>query len=118
MSRRRTLHVGLIGSGFMGKAHSNAWRQAPRFFDLPAGVVMKTLCGRDARAVKNTAKNFGWKQSETNWRAVVEDPEIDIIDISTPNDTHAEIAIAAAEAGKAIVCEKPLGRNVAECERM
>src|SRR5207237_2127981 len=74
--------------------------------------------GRDARAVKNAAKNFGWKQSETNWRAVVEDPEIDIIDISTPNDTHAEIAIAAAEAGKAIVCEKPLARNVAECERM
>ena len=118
MTSRRTLNVGLIGYRFMGKAHSNAWRQAPRFFDLAATVCMKTICGRDARAVQKAAADFGWEQSATDWRAVVDDPEIDIIDISTPNDTHAEIAIAAAAAGKAILCEKPLGRNIAECERM
>ena len=118
MTSRRTLHVGLIGYGFMGKAHSNAWRQAPRFFDLPAEVRMKTLCGRDARALKKAATVFGWEKSETNWRAVIDDPEIDIIDISTPNDTHAEIALAAAQAGRAILCEKPLGRDLAEAERM
>lgn len=118
MSARRTLRVGLIGYGFMGKAHSNAWRQAPRFFALPAEVRMSTLCGRDARAVKKAAAQFGWEKTATDWRALVDDPEIDIIDISTPNDSHATIAIAAAEAGKAILCEKPLARNVAETERM
>ena len=118
MTPRRTLHVGLIGYGFMGKAHSNAWRQAPRFFDLPAEVRMKTLCGRDERAVRKAAAVFGWERSATDWRSVVADPEIDVIDISTPNDSHAEIAIAAAQAGKAILCEKPLGRDVAESERM
>src|SRR2546427_8135759 len=118
MTSRRTLHVGLIGYGFMGKAHSNAWRQAPRFFDLPAEVRMKTLCGRDARTLKKAATVFGWEKSETDWRAVIDDTEIDIIDISTPNDSHAEIALAAAQAGKAILCEKPLGRDLAEAERM
>src|SRR5712691_7232269 len=118
MTSRRTLNVGLIGYRFMGKAHSNAWRQAPRFFDLAATVRMKTICGRDARTVQKAAADFGWEQSAGDWHAVVDDPEIDIIDICTPNDTHAEIAIAAAAAGKAILCEKPLGRNIAECERM
>ena len=118
MTTRRTLHVGLIGHGFMGKAHSNAWRQAPRFFDLPAEVRMSTLCGRDARAVKKATADFGWEKSATDWRAVLADPEIELIDICTPNDSHAEIAIAAAEAGKAILCEKPLARDVAEAERM
>jgi predicted dehydrogenase len=118
MTAPRTLRVGLIGYGFMGKAHSNAWRQAPRFFALPAEVRMSTLCGRDARAVKKAAAAFGWEKTATDWRAVVDDPEIDIIDISTPNDSHSAIALAAAEAGKAILCEKPLGRDVAEAERM
>ncbi len=118
MSARRTLRVGLIGYGFMGKAHSNAWRQAPRFFELPAEVRMSTLCGRDAHAVKEAAGRFGWEKAATDWRAVVNDPEIDIIDISTPNDSHAAIAIASAEAGKAILCEKPLARDLAEAERM
>ncbi len=102
----------------MGKAHSNAWRQAPRFFDLPADVRPKTICGRDHKKVAAAAAKFGWEKSVTDWREVVADPEIDIIDICTPNDSHAEIAIAAAQAGKAVLCEKPLGRNVAECERM
>ncbi len=118
MKSRRTLQVGLIGYGFMGRAHSNAWRQAPRFFELPANVRMSTLCGRNARAVKKAAATLGWEKSVTDWRAVVNDPEIDIIDISTPNDSHAGIAIAAAAAGKAILCEKPLARDASEAERM
>ena len=118
MKSRRTLQVGLIGYGFMGRVHSNAWRQAPRFFDLPANVRMSTLCGRNMRALKNAAATLGWERSVTDWRAVVNDPEIDIIDISTPNDSHAEIAIAAAAAGKAILCEKPLARDVGEAEHM
>jgi predicted dehydrogenase len=79
---------------------------------------MSTLCGRNARAVQKAATAFGWEKRATNWRTVVADPEIDLIDISTPNDSHAVIAIAAAEAGKAVLCEKPLARNVAEAERM
>ncbi len=102
----------------MGKAHSNAWRQAPRFFPLPAEIRMKTICGRNAAGVKRAATRLGWETSATDWRAVVADDEIDIVDICTPNDSHAEIAIAAAGAGKAILCEKPLGRSVVECEKM
>jgi predicted dehydrogenase len=115
---RRILRVGLIGHGFMGRAHSNAWRQASRFFDLPAEVRVSTLCGRDPRAVQKAATTLGWEKSVTDWRAVVDDPEIDLIDITTPNDSHAEIARAAAAAGKAILCEKPLARDVPEAERM
>ena len=118
MRLRRTLRVGLVGHGFMGKAHSNAWRQAPRFFQLPADVVLRTICGRNARALKKSATQFGWKKYATDWRAVVNDPEIDIIDITTPNDSHCEIALAAAAAGKAILCEKPLALNVTEAQRM
>jgi predicted dehydrogenase len=118
MPNKRTLGVGLIGYNFMGRAHSNAWRQAPRFFDLPADVRMKTICGRDARKVRAAARKLGWESAVTDSRKVIDDPEIDIVDICTPNNSHAEIAIAAAGAGKAILCEKPLGMNVAECERM
>lgn len=108
--KRRTLQIGLIGYKFMGKAHSSAWRQVGRFFALPADLRLKTICGRDARAVAAAAK--------TDWRAVVDDPEIDVINISTPNDSPAEIALAATAAGKAILCEKPLARDVEEAERM
>jgi len=118
MTPRRTLHVGLIGHGFMGKAHSNAWRQAPRFFDLPANLVLRTICGRNARALKKSAAQWGWEKCATDWRAVVNDSLIDLIDITTPNDSHCEIALAAAATGKAILCEKPLALNVAEAERM
>lgn len=114
----RTLGVGLIGYQFMGKAHSNAWRQAPRFFDLPARIRMKTICGRDKAGVTRAARAFGWEQTELDWRRVVSDPEIDVVDICTPNDSHGQIAIAAARAGKAILCEKPLARNLAEAEEM
>ena len=115
---KKPLSVGLIGYNFMGKAHSNAWRQASRFFDLPAALRLKTICGRHPEKTAAAAAQLGWEQSATDWRAVVDDPEIDVIDITTPNDSHAAIAIAAAEASKAVLCEKPLGMNVPECERM
>lgn len=118
MNSKRKLHIGLIGHGFMGKAHSNGWRQAPRFFELPAEVILQTICGRNARALKKSAAQLGWKQGATDWRRVVEDPKIDIIDISTPNDSHCEIALAAAAEGKAILCEKPLARDLGEAEGM
>ena len=115
---KRTLAVGLIGYKFMGKAHSNAWRQAPHFFDLPAGVRMKTICGRNHAAVKKAAAKLDWENAETDWRSIIADPRIDIVDICTPNESHCEIAVAAAKAGKAILCEKPLARNVNEAEKM
>jgi len=115
---KKSLRVGLIGYNFMGKAHSNAWRQAPRFFDLPADVTLHTLCGRSAGAVQAAARTLGWENAVTDWRQVVADPDIDIVDICTPNDSHCEIAIEAARHGKAILCEKPLGMDVAQCEEM
>lgn len=114
----KTLRVGMIGYRFMGKAHSNAWRQAPRFFPLAADVEMSTICGRDPNGVEEARKALGWSKASVDWRAVVEDPEIDIVDINTPNDSHAEIAIAAAKAGKHILCEKPLGMTVDQCKAM
>lgn len=118
MSTRRTLAVGMVGYKFMGKVHSNAWRQISHFFDLPANVRMKTICGRDAASLRKAAAKFGWEKPEPDWRRMIDDPTIDIVDICTPNDSHCEIALAAALAGKAILCEKPLARNVAEAERM
>lgn len=115
---KRTLNVGLIGYNFMGKAHSNAWRQAPRFFDLPADVCLHTICGRSEKSVEAARVQLGWEHAGTDWRAVVADPEIDIIDICTPNDSHCEIALEAARHKKAILCEKPLGMDVPQCEKM
>jgi predicted dehydrogenase len=114
----KTLRVGMIGYRFMGKAHSNAWRQAPHFFPLKANVEMHTICGRDADGVKAARIQFGWQDSSTDWRAVVNSPEIDIVDINTPNDSHAVIAIAAARAGKHVICEKPLALTVKQAEAM
>lgn len=102
----------------MGGAHSNAWRQAPRFFDLAADVRLKTICGRDRRKAEAAAAKLGWERAATDWHELVADEEINVIDICTPNDSHAEMAIAAANAGKAVLCEKPLARSVAECKRM
>ncbi|MBA3882372.1 MAG: Gfo/Idh/MocA family oxidoreductase [Chthoniobacterales bacterium] len=118
MTTRRTLAVGLIGYGFMGKAHSNAWRQAPHFFALPADVRMKVICGRNSAATAEAARQYGWENVASDWREVVADPEIDVVDIATPNHTHSEIALAAAAARKAILCEKPLALDAAECEQM
>lgn len=115
---KKKINVGLIGYQFMGKAHSNAYRQVGRFFDLPVAVNMHTICGRNATAVTHAAEAYGWQNVETDWRKVVSNPEIDVIDISTPGNTHAEIAIAAAQAGKAVFCEKPIGNTLEEAEAM
>ncbi|MGA2029999.1 MAG: Gfo/Idh/MocA family oxidoreductase [Verrucomicrobiota bacterium] len=114
----RTFRVGLIGHRFMGKAHSNAWRQAPRFFNLKANIERHTICGRNTVGVQSARAQFGWQYAATDWREVVESPLIDIVDISVPNHLHAEIAIAAAKNGKHILCEKPLAMNVKEAEAM
>jgi predicted dehydrogenase len=114
----KTLRVGMIGYRFMGKAHSNAWRQAPHFFPLKAGVELRTICGRDPAALEAARAQLGWENTATDWRAVVNSRDIDIVDINTPNDSHAEIAIAAAQAGKHVLCEKPLALTVKQCEEM
>lgn len=108
----------MIGYRFMGKAHSNGWRQAPRFFPLKANVEMHTICGRDPAGVEDARVQLGWQRTSTDWREVVESPDIDVVDINTPNDSHAEIAIAAATAGKHVLCEKPLALTVEQCEQM
>jgi len=118
MTSRKTLRIGMIGYDFMGKAHSNGWRQVGCFFDLAADVQLRTICGRTAAPLEKARVKYGWDQSSTDWRAVVADPEIDIIDICTPNDSHAEIAIEAARQGKAVICEKPLALDVPQAEAM
>lgn len=114
----RPLRVAMIGYGFMGAAHSVGWRQAPRMFDLPRAVEMSVVVGRNADAVASAAEKWGWAESATDWREVVARDDIDIVDIVTPGDSHAEIAIAALEAGKHVLCEKPLANTVAEAEAM
>jgi predicted dehydrogenase len=114
----KTLNVGMIGYKFMGKAHSNGWRQAPHFFDLPACPVLHTICGRDVKAARQAARQLGWSNVSGDWREVIANPEIDIVDVTTANDTHAEISIAALKAGKAVLCEKPLALTVAEAKAM
>src|SRR5919198_3168981 len=115
---KQTLNIGLAGSGLMGRTHANASLQAPRFLDVPYEPVLKAVCARNADRVKSFASNWGYESIETDWRALVDRKDIDLIDIASPNDTHAEIAVAAARAGKMVMCEKPLGRNAAEAEQM
>jgi len=115
---KKPLNVGVVGYGFMGRTHSNAFVQAPRFFDLPYQPVLKAVCARNAERVKAFASNWGYESIETDWRTLVARKDIDLIDIASPNDTHAEIAIAAARAGKMVMCEKPLGRSAAESGQM
>lgn len=112
------LNVALLGYKFMGKAHSNAYRQVGHFFPSKYQFRMKVICGRDQAAVDEAAHLFGWEQVETDWRKVVERPDIDVIDISTPGNLHHDMAIAAARAGKHIICEKPLGNTLAEAKEM
>jgi predicted dehydrogenase len=112
------LRVGMIGHGFMGAAHSQGWRVAPRFFDLPAQPSMDVIVGRNAEAVAEAAKKWGWRESETDWRKLIERDDIDLVDIVTPGNTHAEIAIAALDAGKHVLCEKPLANTVDEAIAM
>jgi predicted dehydrogenase len=117
-STRPTLAVGMVGHAFMGAAHSQAWRSAPRFFDLPLAPTMSVVCGRDPARVAEAADRLGWAGTETDWHRLVDRPDIDLVDICTPGDTHAEIAIAALAAGKHVLCEKPLANTVAEAEEM
>ncbi len=115
---KKPWNVGLIGCGFMGRAHSNAYRRAPNFFDLPVQPVLKAACARTKADVAAFAQSWGYESTETDWRRLVERKDIDAIDICTPNDTHRDIALAAAAAGKAILCEKPLARTAAEGAEM
>src|SRR5690606_3054512 len=108
----------MIGYGFMGAAHSQGWRVAPRFFDLPADPHMALVVGRTPDAVASAATTWGWDESATDWRSAIERDDIDVVDIVTPGSSHAEIAIAALEAGKHVLCEKPLANTVAEAEAM
>ena len=114
----KPLNIGVIGCGFMGRTHSNAFSQAPHFFDLPYKPVLKTICARNGEKAKAFADRWGYQSFETDWRTLVDSKDIDLIDIASPNDTHAEIAIAAAKAGKMVMCEKPLGRTAEEASSM
>jgi predicted dehydrogenase len=114
----KTLNIGLVGYGFMGRTHSNAFLQAPRYFDLPYQPVLKALCARNPERAKTFASNWGYESVQTDWRKLIERKDIDLIDIASPNDTHHDIAIAAAKAGKMVMCEKPLGRNAVEAKAM
>jgi len=108
----------MVGYRFMGKAHSNAWRQAPKFFPLKAHVELHTICGRDSAAVQCARSQLGWQNSSTDWRELIDNPLIDIIDITTPNESHCEIALAAAQNGKHVLCEKPLALTVKQAQAM
>ena len=114
----KKLNIGVIGCGFMGRTHSNAFSKVTNFFDVPYRPVLKTICARNGDRARSFADRWGYESIETDWRKLVESPDIDLIDIASPNDTHAEIAIAAAKAGKMVMCEKPLGRTPAESEAM
>jgi predicted dehydrogenase len=114
-----TINVGLVGYKFMGRAHSNAYRQVAHFFpDLKLRPVLHTLCGRDEQAVRAAAAELGWANYTTDWRQLIANEAIGLIDISTPGDTHAPITIAAAAAGKHVFCEKPLANTLAEARQM
>jgi predicted dehydrogenase len=114
----KPLNIGLIGYGFMGRAHSNAYHRVSDFFDLPYKPILKAACARSEEKVKAFAQKWGYESTETDWRKLVERKDIDAIDICTPNNTHAEIALAAAANKKMILCEKPLAMNGAEGLKM
>jgi len=114
----QSIAIGMIGYKFMGKAHSNAYRQISQFFDLPLKPRLKTISGRDKPKVAKMAERWGWENAVDDWRRIIDDPEIKVVDICSPNNTHREIAIAAFEAGKIVACEKPLAMNGIEAEQM
>ena len=117
-NQMKKLNVGIVGYGFMGRAHSNAYRKVNNFFDLEYQPVLKAACARSADNAKVFAEKWGYESVETDWRKLIAREDIDLVDICTPNNSHAEIAIAAAKAGKMILCEKPLGLNAKEAEKM
>ncbi len=116
---KKQIRIGLIGTGFMGRTHSNGYNRVPNFFpELEYQPVLKAVCSRNLESVKAFAEQWGYESVETDWKVLIARDDIDAVDICTPNDTHAEIAMAAAAAGKMILCEKPLSRNLAEGEKM
>lgn len=114
---RKTLNVAMVGASFMGKAHSNAWRKVDMFFDLPVKPVMKVLCGKFPEELE-VSERYGWEETSLDWKETVNRPDIDIVDICTPNFLHMPIAIEAAKAGKHVVCEKPLANTLDDAEAM
>ncbi|NEC91535.1 Gfo/Idh/MocA family protein [Streptomyces sp. SID12501] len=113
-----TLGVGMVGYAFMGAAHSQGWRTVGHVFDLPRRPALAAICGRDPGAVRAAANRHGWAAAETDWRALIERDDVDLVDICTPGDSHAEIALAALAAGKHVLCEKPLANTVEEAMAM
>jgi predicted dehydrogenase len=120
MSRQpdRTVGVGMVGYAFMGRAHSLAWHAVTRAFDVPVRPRLAAICGRDEAAAQRAADRLGWASAETDWRALIERDDVDLIDICAPGDMHAPIAIAALQAGKHVLCEKPLANTLAEAQAM
>jgi len=114
----KPINVAIIGTKFMGKAHSNAWLNTPRFFDSPYTPVLKVACGQDQESLTEFAQTWGWEETATDWRKVIERPDIDIIDVSVPTYMHHEVAIAAAKAGKHIFCEKPIALSTQQAQEM
>jgi len=115
---RETIGIGMVGHAFMGAVHSHAWRSVHRFFDPPLVPRLAVLAGRDETRAKAAAERFGWEAVETDWRKLIARDDVGLVDVCTPGDSHAEIAIAALEAGKHVLCEKPLANSVAEAEAM
>src|SRR5690606_25380033 len=115
MTQQKTLNIGLIGCGFMGRTHSNGYQRIRNFFpELQYKPVLRTVCARSGDKAKAFAEQWGYEGYVTDWKKIIEDDSIDAVDICTPNDTHAEIAIAAAAKGKMVLCEKPLARTLDE----
>ncbi|WP_030512631.1 Gfo/Idh/MocA family protein, partial [Microbispora rosea] len=115
---RPVVGIGMVGYAFMGRTHSQAWRSVDAFFDLPVKPAMVAVAGRSAEATAQAAEKLGWAHAETDWKRLLERDDVQIVDICTPGDSHAEIAIAALAAGKHVLCEKPLANTVAEAEAM
>ncbi len=114
----KNINVALIGQAFMGRAHSNAYRQVGRYFDLPVQPVMKTIAGRNAATLCGFSEAQGWQGCTTRWQDIAEDESIALVDVATPNDVHREMSIAMLEAGKHVACEKPLASSLAEAREM
>ena len=114
----KTLGIGLVGTKFMGKAHSNAWMTAPRFFDLPLAVDMRAVAGREVASLAAFAQRWGWRCCSDDWHDLLDDPQVGLVDVCTPNHLHAEVSIAALEAGRHVACEKPLAGTLADARAM
>jgi predicted dehydrogenase len=114
----KTINVAMVGYQFMGRTHSNAWRQVGRFFDVPLQPVLKVVCGRNEQELKTAADKLGWQEYSTSWQEAITRSDVDVVDICTPGDAHMPVAVAAAEAKKVVFCEKPLANSLSEAEKM